>query len=105
MANNSKINRHILQECIKRNSSGSIRRRKEYAPEIDFVFAVSGAAALGKTTYCKNLAGFLNDNGVKTEHIPLDGFMLNRKTRQDRKLSGYNPQSTDIPLLIKTVRY
>ena len=59
MANNSEINRHILQECIKGNFSG---RRKEYAPEIDFVFAVSGAAALGKTTFCKNLSGFLNKN-------------------------------------------
>ena len=69
MPNNSEINRHILQECIKRNAAGSIRRRKAYAPEIDFVFAVSGAAALGKTTFCKNLTGFLNDNGVITEHI------------------------------------
>ena len=104
MTNNSEINRHILQDCIKRNAAGSIKRRKEYAPEIDFVFAVSGAAALGKTTFCKNLAGFLNNNGVKTEHIPLDGFMLDRTTRQDRKLSGYNPQSTDIPLLINTMK-
>ena len=104
MANNSEINRHILKECIKRNVAKKIRKRKEYSPEIDFVFAVSGAAALGKTTFCKNLTGFLNDNGVKTEHIPLDGFMLDRKTRQDRKLSGYNPQSTDIPLLSKTMK-
>jgi uridine kinase len=101
MVNNSEINKHILQECIKKNVA---RRRKEYSPEINFVFAVSGAAALGKTTFCKNLTGFLNDNGVKTEHIPLDGFMLDRKTRQGRKLSGYNPQSTDIPLLIKTMK-
>ena len=104
MPNNSEINRHILQECIKRNTAGRIRRRQEYSPDIDFVFAVSGAAALGKTTFCKNLAQFLNDNGVKTEHIPLDGFMLDRPTRQKRELSGYNPQSTDIPLLINTMK-
>ena len=104
MANHSDINRHILNECIKSNASKSIKRRKEYSPQIDFVFAVSGAAALGKTTFCKNLAKFLNNNGFKAKHIPLDGFMLDRKTRQDRKLSGYNPQSTNIPLLISTMK-
>jgi uridine kinase len=101
MTNNSDINRHILQECINKTAAG---KRKEYSSEIQFVFAVSGAAALGKTTFCKNLAGFLNDNGVETKHIPLEGFMLDRKTRQDGKLSGYNPQSTDIPFLIKTLK-
>jgi phosphoribulokinase len=101
MVHNSEINRHILQECINKNV---VRRKKEYSSEINFVFAVSGAAALGKTTFCINLERFLNDNGVKTKHIPLDGFMLDRKTRQDRRLSGYNPQSTDMPLLIKTMK-
>ena len=104
MTNNSEINRYILSHCIKGNAAGKIKRRKQYAQKVDFVFAVSGAAALGKTTFCKNLARFLNDNGVKTEHIPLDGFMLDRPTRQMRELSGYNPQSTDIPLLINTMK-
>jgi uridine kinase len=104
MVNHSEINRHILSHCIKGNAAGRIKRRKDYAQNIDFVFAVSGAAALGKTTFCKNLAGFLNDKGIKTEHIPLDGFMLDRPTRQKKELSGYNPQSTDIPLLINTMK-
>ena len=104
MPNNSEINRHILNECIKSNAAGKIRRKKEYSQKVDFVFAVSGAAALGKTTFCKNLAVFLNDNGVKTEHLPLDGFMLDRPTRQKRNLSGYDPQSTDILLLTNTMK-
>ena len=104
MPNHSEIYRHILHQCIDKNANGRIKRRKEYFPEIDFVFAVSGAAALGKTTFCKNLAKFLNDNGIKTKHLPLDGFMLDRKTRRDRNLSGYDPQSTNIPLLIETMK-
>jgi len=104
MPNNSEINRHILNECIKNNAAGRIRRRKEYAQKVDFVLAVSGAAALGKTTFCKHLAAFLNDHGIKTSHIPLDGFMLDRRTRLDQQLSGYDPQSTDIPVLIKTMK-
>ncbi len=104
MPNNSEINKHILYECIKGNAAERIRRRKEYARKVEFVFGVSGAAALGKTTFCKSLAEYLNDNGVKTEHLPLDGFMLDRTTRQEMKLSGYNPQSTDIPLLINTMK-
>ena len=70
MTNNSDINRYILSDCIKGNAAGKINRRKDYAQKVDYVFAVSGAAALGKTTFCKNLAEFLNDNGIKTEHIP-----------------------------------
>ena len=104
MANHSEINKHILSEYIQGSSAKKIKRRKEYAQKVDFVFGVSGAAALGKTTFCKSLTGFLNDSGVKTEHIPLDGFMLDRPTRQKRDLSGYDPQSTDIPLLINTMK-
>ena len=101
MDKNSDINRHILQKCIKRNL---VNKKKEYAPEINFVFAVSGAAALGKSAFCKNLARYLNDLWINTVHIPLDGFLLDRKTRQDRKLSGYNPESTAMPLLIETMK-
>jgi len=104
MPNNSEINRYILSEYIKGSSGKKILRRKEYSQKVDFVFAVSGAAALGKTTFCKNLAIFLNDKGIKTEHIPLDGFMLDRPTRQKKDLSGYDPQSTDVPLLINTMK-
>jgi uridine kinase len=101
MDKNSDINRYILQKCIKRNL---VNKKKEYAPEINFVFAVSGAAALGKTAFCKNLERYLNDLWINTVHIPLDGFLLDRKTRRHRKLSGYNPESTDMPFLIETMK-
>jgi len=101
MNKNPDINKYILQKCIKRNI---VNKKEKYAPIIDFVFAVSGAAALGKTEFCKNLERYLNDHRINTVHIPLDGFLLDRKTRQDRKLSGYNPESTDMPLLIETMK-
>ena len=101
MDKNSDINKYILKTCTKKNL---VNKKKEYAPEINFVFAVSGAAALGKTAFCKNLARYLNDRRINTVHIPLDGFLLDRQTRQDRKLSGYNPESTDMPFLIETMK-
>ena len=79
-------------------------KKEKYALIIDFVFAVSGAAASGKTAFCKNLERYLNDRQINTVHIPLDGFLLDRKTRRGRKLSGYNPESTDMPFLIETMK-
>ena len=96
MDKNSDINKYILQNCIKRNV---VNKKEKYAPIIGFVFAVSGAAALGKTAFCKNLESLSERPPDKycAYTIHLDGFLLDRKTRQDRKLSGYNPESTDMP--------
>ena len=77
------------------------------------VVGISGAAALGKTTLARNLRSlarnlrsFLQSHGISAVHVPLDGYLFNRKTRRTMKVdedastgkprhspgvSGYNP--------------
>ncbi len=77
--------------------------KKEYFPAIKTVISVSGAAAVGKTTFCKELAEFLITKGCGVTHIQLDGY---QKTREERKqiqksLSGYDPKSCNLSKLLK----
>ncbi|MBW2670612.1 MAG: hypothetical protein JRD87_12155 [Deltaproteobacteria bacterium] len=70
--------------------------------------AVSGAAASGKTTFCKGMIEYLGKKGLSGVHVPLDGYLLDRETRDKQKLSGYDPKSSDIPRMIdhmKTLIY
>lgn len=79
-------------------------RKAQYAPGTDFVLAVSGAAASGKSSFCTAMAGYLTDQNVSAVHVPLDGYLLDRETRNNRNLSGYDPQSSDLPAMIDHLR-
>lgn len=76
------------------------QRKKKYANEINYVLAVSGAAASGKTTFSQGMIDFLNSMGVSAVHVPLDGYLLDRQTRKERNLSGYDPRSSNIAQMI-----
>lgn len=62
--------------------------------------SVSGAAACGKTWFCRHMVNFLADCGALAVHVPLDGFLLNRKARNKRGLSGYDQKSYDLSRMI-----
>jgi uridine kinase len=79
-------------------------RKVQYAPGIDFVLAVSGAAASGKTTFCQGMINYLAKQKMGVVHVPLDGYLLDRKTRNQKKLSGYDPRSSDLPKMIDDMK-
>ncbi len=105
MITHSHIYRYILEKFL---SPGKTPRRVQYSNNTNFVLAVSGAAASGKTTFCKGMVEYLGKKGLKGVHVPLDGYLLDRGTRNKQKLSGYDPESSDIPRMIdhmKTLIY
>jgi uridine kinase len=79
-------------------------RKVQYAPGIDFVIAVSGAAASGKTTFCQGMIKYLAKQKMGVVHVPLDGYLLDRRTRNQKKLSGYDPRSSDLPKMIDDMK-
>lgn len=79
-------------------------RKAKYAPGIDFVLGVSGAAASGKTTFCHGMSNYLTKQKMGVVHVPLDGYLLDRKTRSQKKLSGYDPRSSNLPKMIDDMK-
>ena len=105
MITHTNIYRHILENFL---SPEKTPRKEKYAKGTNYVLAVSGAAASGKTTFCKGMVEYLRKQGLSAVHVPLDGYLLDRETRNKQKLSGYDPKSSDIPRMIdhmKTLIY
>src|SRR5215813_12407979 len=82
----------VFRKCVR---SDAVRPLPTYADGICLVVAVSGATALGKSTFCKRLTEFLAECGIESDHVALDGFLGDRSERERRRLSGYDPRSTD----------
>jgi uridine kinase len=95
------IYRYIFENYL---TPERIPRKVQYAPGIDFVLAVSGAAASGKTTFCQGMINYLAQQKMGVVHVPLDGYLLDRKTRNQKKLSGYDPRSSDLPKMIDDMK-
>ena len=91
------IYQHIFDHHL---TPGQAPAHPRYAPQITFVLAVSGAAASGKTMFCRQMVDFIKARGISAVHVPLDGYLLDRQTRDNRGLSGYDPQSSDLPQMI-----
>ena len=101
MTDNSHIYRQIYQHHIKNRS---FQKKEQYADNIDMVVSVSGAAGIGKTTFCREFLTYLNHNDVSAVHVPLDGFMLDRELRKKSNISGNDPKASDIPDLIDKMK-
>jgi phosphoribulokinase len=68
----------------------------------------SGAAASGKTMFCKGMVEYLKKKGLSAVHVPLDGYLIDRETRNKQNLSGYDPKASDLSRMIdhmKTLIY
>ena len=95
------IYRYICEHFLTPEKTPPLAR---YTPEAAFVLAISGAAASGKTMFCRHMVDFLADRGVSAIHVPLDGYLLDRKIRDGRGLSGYDPQSSDMSKMIAQMK-
>lgn len=95
------IYQHIFEHFLVPEKNPPLAR---YAPGTAFVLAVSGAAASGKTMFCRQMVDFLADRGVSAVHVPLDGYLLDRKIRDRRGFSGYDPQASDLPKMIAQMK-
>jgi uridine kinase len=69
--------------------------RSDYAPGVRWVLAVSGAAALGKTTLCKSVVSLALQRQLAAEVVALDGFLIERDTRIAMDISGYDHRATN----------
>ena len=97
----SHIYQYIFEHFLTPKKTPPLAR---YASKTAFVLAVSGAAASGKTMFCRQMVEFLANRGVSAVHVPLDGYLLDRKIRDRQGLSGYDPQSSDMPQMIRQMR-
>lgn len=79
-------------------------RRAQYSFGTDFVVAVSGAAASGKTSFCQGMVDYLAGQDISAVHVPLDGYLLDRDARKSRNLSGYDPRSSDLPAMVDQMK-
>jgi phosphoribulokinase len=95
------IYRHIFEHFLAPKKTPALER---YAPETAYVLAVSGAAASGKTMFCRHMVDFLTDCGISAVHVPLDGYLLERKIRDSRGLSGYDPRSSDMTQMVTQMK-
>jgi uridine kinase len=91
----------ILEKFLTRDKT---RRKTHYAPGIDHVLAVSGAAASGKTLFCQGMVDYLSGLNISAVHVNLDGYLLDRETRKSRNLSGYDPRSSDLPAMVDQMK-
>ena len=60
------------------------------------VVAICGAADLGKSYLSKAISESLSQHGITANHFSLDAFLLDRQTRLNKKLSGYNIEAYNI---------
>lgn len=91
----------IYEQILNNHLSPKKTQRKtKYTNGTNYVLAVSGAAASGKTTFSKGMVDFLRNKGVSAVHVPLDGYLLDRHSRRERNLSGYDPRSSNITQMI-----
>lgn len=97
----SHIYRTILEKFLTPDKTP---RKAQYAPGTDFVLAVSGAAASGKTSFCQGMVDYLAGQDIGAVHVPLDGYLFDRETRNSRNLSGYDPRSSDLPAMIDQMK-
>ena len=96
---------HIYQTILEKFlTPDKTPRKAQYAPATDFVLAVSGAAASGKTSFCKGMVGYLAGQNISAVHVPLDGYLLDREIRNRQNLSGYDPRSSDLSAMIDQMR-
>ena len=59
------------------------------------VISICGAADLGKSHLSKKIAESLTKRNLKTNHLTLDSYLMDRKSRNKKGLSGYDIEAYD----------
>ena len=75
-----------------------VQRTKE-----NIIVAFCGAADLGKTYLAKRVVNLVNSHNVRSAHVGLDSFLMERSERKRRGISGYDPIAHDIQQMVRTL--
>ncbi|GAB5409353.1 MAG: hypothetical protein BalsKO_17180 [Balneolaceae bacterium] len=67
------------------------------------VVSICGAADLGKSYLSKQITESLIDRNLSAVHFTLDSYLMERKTRIERGLSGYNIEAYNIEEALKNL--
>ncbi|WP_299440733.1 hypothetical protein [uncultured Aquimarina sp.] len=54
------------------------------------VVSICGAADLGKSYISKKISELLTESNIKTNHLTMDSYLLDREMRKKKELSGYD---------------
>ncbi|MDW3195251.1 MAG: hypothetical protein R8G66_22945 [Cytophagales bacterium] len=68
------------------------------------VISICGAADLGKTHIAKRITESLTRNNLTSNHLTLDSYLMDRKVRLEKKLSGYDIEAYNLTKAIKDLR-
>lgn len=60
------------------------------------VVAISGAADLGKSYLSQEIIKHLETRGISASHLTLDSFLIERRLRKEKNLSGYQIESYNL---------
>ncbi|AXG68545.1 phosphoribulokinase [Kordia sp. SMS9] len=60
------------------------------------IVAICGAADLGKSYLSKKIIESLATQNLKANHLTLDSYLIDRKTRNAKGISGYHIQAYDL---------
>lgn len=67
------------------------------------IVAFCGAADLGKTYLANAVVKSLNTYQIRSAHLGLDAFLMDRVQRKRRGISGYDPRAHDIQQIVSTL--
>lgn len=68
------------------------------------IIAFCGAADLGKSYLAKKVVQLLNDSKIKSSHLTLDSFLMDRAERKKRKISGYDIRAHNTKQILVTLK-
>jgi len=80
------------------------RIERELFSNKPMIVAVCGAADLGKSYLSKQIINCLNEKGVKSGHLTLDSFLMDRDLRKSKGFSGYQIESYDLESSLSALR-
>jgi uridine kinase len=60
------------------------------------IVSICGAADLGKSYLSKNISKELNNKNLKVNHLTMDSYLMDRKIRTEKGLSGYNIEAYNL---------
>ena len=68
------------------------------------IVSICGAADLGKSYLSKSIADLLSQSNLRAGHLTMDSYLMDRKTRNKKGLSGYHIESYNLNLAINHLK-
>ena len=76
-----------------------------YLTDAPMIVAIGGAADLGKSYLSQSIVRRLNERGIKSGHLTLDSFLMDRTLRKSKGFSGYQIESYDIENALQALKH